>query len=1081
MKNIFLLVSAFVWFSSVSAQSQRPLIFSPSISPDGQNIAFSYQGDIWIADIDGTGSRRLTIHEGYETAPLWTTDGTEIVFKSDRNGNNDVFVMPVQGGLPRQLTYYSGGDTPTDVTKDGKVLFNTYRVFNQIERYGEVYQTSLTETTPSRLLSALGSDAVQSPNGRYVAFVIGVCRDAREAYDGSANNDIWLYDSQNDVYSQLTTNTINDLYPHWGDDETLYFQSSRAGRYNIHKISLDKEGKPSGDIVPVTTFTDMGITSYQVGNQGKTLIAVKGDQVYTIDAATNALTEVNISLGADFRFDPTEQKSYSGDVSQLVPSPSGKYSALLIRGEIFITENDEEKGKTVNVSNSSYRDIEPQWVNDSTLIFLSDRAGQYDMYAVSSSDPKISNLMKSLKREVVKVAKANNSISNTQMSPDGKSIAFVRDEGQLVVAAISAKGFISNEQVLAEGWASFDGITWSPDGQWLAYSQADLNFNDEVFIHKVDNSMAPVNVSMHPKADGYPVWSADGSKLVFASARSNSDYDIWFVWLTKKDWEKTADEWKYDDEEDKQAPKKSTNDSKKKKNTKDDKSNKEVEKIQIDLEDIHERLVQVTSFTGNEVAPMVSKDGKTIYYRTSGLGWGKPAKVDYDLFKINWDGKDHKAVTKGSTRPYNTSMDTKMEYIYLLTKGGKPNRIKLSNDKKTGLPISAKLTINYQEEYNQIFEEAWSALNQKFYDPEFHGQDFVALKNTYKPLVMKASTREDFNFVFNQMLGQLNASHMGLYRGDMRKDLKKTKTGLLGLEIVPVSEGVKVTRKLPSMPADRQISMINVGESITAVNGVQINDDINFNRLMNGTVGERILLTVKNTAGQKREVEIRPVSSNRNATYKAWVKEKQRLVKEYSNGQLGYIHIQAMGWGSFERFERELSAAGYGKKGIVIDVRYNGGGWTTDHLMAILNVKQHAYTIPRGATKSLKDNKQFADYYPYSERLPLPAWTKPSIALCNESSYSNAEIFSHAYKQLGVGTLVGQPTFGAVISTGGKGLIDGSFVRLPFRAWYVKATGENMEWEPAVPDILLKNSPDEKSKNQDSQLKRAVKELMNQL
>ena len=206
---------------------------------------------------------------------------------------------------------------------------------------------------------------------------------------------------------------------------------------------------------------------------------------------------------------------------------------------------------------------------------------------------------------------------------------------------------------------------------------------------------------------------------------------------------------------------------------------------------------------------------------------------------------------------------------------------------------------------------------------------------------------------------------------------------------------------------------------------------------------------------------------------------RKALVKKYSNGKLGYIHIQGMNWRSFEEFERELTASGLGKEGLVIDVRYNGGGWTTDYLMTVLTYRQHAYTIPRGAAKNLqKEQTKFINYYPYGERLPFASWTKPSIALCNENSYSNAEIFSHAYKTLGIGKLVGKPTFGAVISTGGKGLIDGSFVRLPFRGWYVKATEKNMELGPAVPDIIVNNPPDAKANGIDPQLKKAVDELM---
>ena len=239
---------------------------------------------------------------------------------------------------------------------------------------------------------------------------------------------------------------------------------------------------------------------------------------------------------------------------------------------------------------------------------------------------------------------------------------------------------------------------------------------------------------------------------------------------------------------------------------------------------------------------------------------------------------------------------------------------------------------------------------------------------------------------------------------------------------------------------------------------------------------------VKDSKGASREVVIRPVGSTSSALYDEWVMERKKLVEKYSNGRLGYIHIQAMNMPSFEETEREFAAAGYGKDGLVIDVRYNGGGSTTDYLMSVLNYKQHAYAIPRGATDDLEKNKlKFRDYYPVGERLVYAAWMKPTIAICNENSYSNAEIFSHAFKQLGIGKLVGMPTNGSVISTGAKSFLDGSSVRVPLRGWYVKATNENQELGPAVPDILIDNSIDYRTKGVDEQLKTAVDELMKQL
>jgi C-terminal processing protease CtpA/Prc len=293
---------------------------------------------------------------------------------------------------------------------------------------------------------------------------------------------------------------------------------------------------------------------------------------------------------------------------------------------------------------------------------------------------------------------------------------------------------------------------------------------------------------------------------------------------------------------------------------------------------------------------------------------------------------------------------------------------------------------------------------------------------------------------------------------------------------------MKVLRVIPESPADRTSSKLFVDDVITAVDGAEYKSDENFYSLLNTKADEKILLAVKSKDGKDREVAIRPIANERQLLYREWVKDRRALVDKYSNGRLGYIHIQSMDIPSFEVFERELTAAGYGKDGLVVDVRYNGGGSTTDYLMAVLNYKQHAYTIPRGATDDLdRDKKKFRGYYPIGERLVFAAWLKPSIALCNEGSYSNAEIFSHAYKTLGIGKLVGVPTNGSVISTGGKGLIDGSFVRLPERGWFVKANDKPEELGPAVPDIIVQNLPDWIARGQDDQLKAAVDELIKEI
>ncbi|AUP77583.1 S41 family peptidase [Flavivirga eckloniae] len=1059
-----------------TAISQNPLINAPAISPNGQSLAFNYQGDIWTSDVNGQNVRRLTIHEAYDTNPVWSFDGKSIAFKSNRYGNNDIYVIASTGGVPKRITYHSTNDDITDYTKNGDILFSTRRNFAQVERENEIHIVSDKGGTPYRYMNAVGRQATVSPNGKFIAFVKGSCRIQREAYKGSANNDIWLYNIEKDTYTQLTTFEGQDFFPQWSNDTTIYFQSARSGRYNVHKLEINSAGEKQGEITSITSFKDMGIFSFHISRNGKDLVVAKGDKVILVNATSKKQQEVKINLASDYRLDPVEHKTYSNGIRSIALSPNGNYTALVIRGEIFIRENKKEKSRTVNVSRSSYRDRMPVWLNDSTLVFVSDRDGQNDLYLVKSDDDKEANLFKTLKHKVVRLTKTNAEESNPVLSPNGKSLAFNRGRGKLVVANIDSKGKLSNENILLDGWSTARNVSWSPDSKWLAYGLQDLNFNAEIYIHKADNSREPVNISMHPKQDGGPIWSPDGKKLMFSSNRNNGDYDVWFTWLNKKDWEKTTRDWE-EDSDDEDASKKKD----KKETDKKDKDKKEVKDVVIDFQDIHERQVQVTSFVGGEFGRAFSKDGKTIYYTTGRSNRGN-AKVDSDLFKISWEGKDKKAITTKNSRPSSIIVNKKYTKLFMTKSFGKLTSINLSNDKSENLSITAKLSIDYNIESNQIFEEAWKAINDGFYDPKFHGQSWEGLKKIYKPLAIKASTRTDFQNMFNWMLGQVNASHMGFRSGEQREDLQKENTGLLGLELVPNKDGsLQVRSVVGNMPGDRSTSRILSGDAITEVNGTKLTKNLNIYKLLEGTSNEKIYLKV-NRKGAVKEIVIRPKSSNRTENYNAWVKERKQLTDKYSNGKLGYIHIQGMNWTSFERFERELTAAGLGKEGVVIDVRFNGGGWTTDYLMAVLNVKQHAYTIPRGAAKDLeKEHKNFKEHYPFSERLPLASWTKPSIALCNQSSYSNAEIFSHAYKALNIGTLVGVPTFGAVISTGSTSLIDGSRVRMPFRGWYVKESQSNMEFGPAVPDVVVFNNPDDKSKKVDTQLKKAVALLLTQI
>ncbi len=1069
--KIFASILGCVLFLYAHSSHSRALILEPEISPDGQSIAFTYQGDIWTVSINGGRADRLTIHEGYEGSPVWSNDSSQLAFTSDRFGNDDVFVMDADGGRPNRLTFHSAGDRVTDITPDGQVLFMSRRLYQQVERESEILAVNINaQQTESRFLDALGMDAVMSPDGNKIAFVRSTARVSREDYRGPANRNIWVYDIQEDEYFQVSDFAGNDFMPKWVGNDTLYYITPKSGKYNVHKTNL------RGKSTQLTTEKDFGVSHFSINSDGSIIIYQSGDQVVKYDVTNKNKQAMNIDVNSDFRFDPEVSKTKTNNIDEYAVSPNGKLTAYALRGDIFVTRNDEDDKRSVRLTHGAQRDRDLTWLNDNTLIFVSDKSGQNDLFKITSADEEQANLFYSLKHNIMQLTQSNDEETAPVIAPNKERIAYLQGRGKLITADIDEDGNLTNKQRLLNGWDTPSGVVWSPDSQWLAYSLSDLNFNEEIYIHAADNSKAPVNVSMHPRYDVNPVWSPDGSKLGFSSMRNNGDFDIWFAWLNKKDWQRSKEQWKRDEfKEDVNKDVETESES--------DKENDSEEKAEalltIDFDGIYQRLEQVTRFPGNETELAFDKTGDHVYYSIGSSG-RQNYKLDRSLYKIKWNSEDKKTILSGDSRPSSLQISEDGKHLYTLTKGGKLVRVITKGDKTETLNVESNQYIDYDKELAQIFDDAHRALGAGFYDPNFHGNDWGQLKEKYRPIAMQASTKEDFQYVFNLMLGQVNASHMGLFRGENPKQTQSQKTGLLGIEGTHTENGFKVTSVLPGSPADREESKLAVGDVITSVDQIELGNQ-NLYALLTNKIDSPVLLSV-NSGSDDREVIIWPVASLRDEIYDAWVNERRRLTEEYSKGRLGYLHIRGMNWTSFERFERELMAAGFGKEGIVIDVRYNGGGWTTDYLMAVLNVKQHAYTIPRGAAKNLeREHRKFKDTYPFSERLPLSAWTKPSIAMSNENSYSNAEIFSHAYKALDIGKLVGRPTFGAVISTGAYRLVDGSIVRMPFRGWWVKESGKNMDFTPAMPDIEVFNPPAYKAKRIDPQLQRAVKELLKDL
>jgi tricorn protease len=1020
----FLLFAIFVVPSTARAQEPIRFARTPDISPDGKLIAFSYLGDIWTVEAIGGVARPVTMHEAHDINPVFSPDGKWIAFSSNRHGQYDVFVVPVVGGKPRRLTFDSAPDMVTGWTPDGKNVVFTSGRSTAFPVNLECYTVPVAGGQERKLPLFEGKEAHFAPDGNAIAFVRGPGTWYRRGYRGSSNDDIWISNIDGTSQKQLTTFDGQDGSPMWAaDGRKLYYVSemgSKPGCANIVAQNLTSGLTAEGGFLRVTTHEDDSVRRARISANGEWIVYECGADLWVVGTRSGAPPrKLAIEVNADDKSNTERSVTFTKDATEFALNPDEDAAVLTVQGELFLVKLPSG-GKATRLTNSPAFDHAASFSPDGkSIVFLSDASGEEDIYLLEADDPEHSDLTSAHKFKVKRLTNNPEAELDPRFSPKGDRIAFIRS-GKLWTMkpdGTDQKAIVSDARVV-----EYD---WSPDGKMMVYSRMDGSFASELYIVATDGSTPPKNVTRYATWNGDVSWSKTGGKIGFVSQRRGF-YAPYVLSLQKPGTPGAAGE--------------------------------------IDWDDIHMRAERSASMAADDA--VISPNGQQIAFRHSSGG--------DDLWVASSNGGNVTRVTLSNLAPRNLCWSKKSTgLIYFLTGTGEFRSIRTSGPfggaslsaEPNRINFQAKMIVKRDEEYAEMFVQCWRALDDTFYDAKHHGADWNAVRAKYQPLMAHVAQKEDLYALVSLMLGELNASHLGISGKLPLPDEYTADLGLL-FDQTYRGPGLKIAEVLKRGPADKRGLNIKPGDIILAIDGTDLTDKVNVSQLLNNKTGEGVDLDV--TANPKnpkatRHVEVIAASRDRisQLMYERWVQANEDAVAKSSGGKVGYIHIPSMDDAGLEIFMRSMYSDDFDKDAIVIDVRYNGGGFTHDQVLNYLSGKEHTFFRQRdgGEGMVLRSDQR--------------RWTKPLVVMTNNRSYSDAEIFPHAFRAMGLGKIVGQATGGLVIGTNTTYLIDGSAFRLP-RTGVFTNKGVNMERHGVIPDVAVEMNPVDWAKGIDTQLLKAV-------
>jgi tricorn protease len=1047
------------------------LLAQPAIS--GDHIAFIYANDLWVADLDGSRPRRLTVDEGVESRPAFSPDGKLIAFSAEYDGNTDIFLVPVEGGVPARLTWHPGRDLCKGFTVDGKrVLFLSQRAVHT-GRYFQLFTVPVGGGFPERLEIPNAYHACYSPDGRRMAYTPGADQFLEwKNYRGGTISRLWLFSfgDRSTVEIPKPEGGCNDVCPMW-IGEKVYFLSDRNGEFNLFSYHT-----ATGEIGQLTRFTDFPILS--ASHNGSTIIFEQAGYLHTFDIGSGTTEKLTVGIAADLQEVRPRYVKGGGYIRSAHISPSGARAVFDYRGDIMTVPAD--KGDPRNLTRTAgAHEKYPAWSPDGkSIAFFSDASGEYDLRILPQDGRGEARVLP---------LRGNGFYAWPVWSPDGKRICYVDNARNLYILEVGSGAIdkIDSDELYTPGPFRYMFGDWSPDSRWIAYTRVTATQFKQVYLYSVEQKRSfAVTDGLSDAAE--PVFDSGGTYLYFFASTDAGPVINWFDQSTA-DMKMTRNIYLATLREETLSPfaRESDEEGMKEENGEDGKSGeegceedsgkkkrgdegKEKEKpLVIDLEGIMNRIIAVPVDAGDYDGLGCAKENEILYIKHEP---GKTAMRKYDIRE-----REDKEVAELDN--YYLSADGKK---MLYRKGGTWGICGAGAKPEPGDGVikteSLEVKIDPLAEWPQIFDEAWRVNRDYFYDPGMHGADWPAMKEKYAQFLPHLTCRNDLNRVIQWMCSELAVGH---HRGGGGDDLTETGRvggGLLGADFRVENNRYRITRVFEGLNWNPQLRSpltepgLNVksGEYLLAVNGKELRANENLYKPFENSAGKIVELTVgpEPDGSGSREIKVVPVGDEGALRNRDWVEGNLKKVDEATGGQVAYVYVPntaEMGHDYFKRYFFPQAD----RKAVIIDERYNGGGLLADYYIDILRRPYQAHWNMR---------------YGKDLKTPGASIQGPKVMIIDENAGSGGDMLPWMFRKFQVGTLVGKRTWGGLVGIlGFPELVDGGYITAPNLAIWTEEGGFVVENAGVPPDVDVEQTPAEVIKGRDPQLEKAIEIVLRQL